>query len=172
MLKSHKDPTKSGFNSLNDTKASYWSSHWDHIHRPVVLCSLLSDHSSKLLPPQTEQMKSQMRNEGLYLILASCVRILSKKPGETANPANLSFVLVWSPPCKWSAPIKKIWFPVPVSVFISVRCFQGKKKHSLTHIFLNKQFVLGYVWCKAFLLRDIHFYTPEGKQQTRKKQTR
>lgn len=95
-----------------------------------------------------------------------------KKPEETANPANLSFVLVWSPPCKWSAPIKKIWFPVPVSVFISVWCFQGKKKHSLTHIFLNKQFVLGYVWCKAFLLWDIHFYTPEGKQQTRKKQTR
>lgn len=80
-------------------------------------CSLLSDHSSEPLPPQTEQMKSQMRNEGLYLILASCVSILSKRPGETANPANLSFVLVWSSPCKWSAPIKKIWFPVPVSVW-------------------------------------------------------
>lgn len=46
------------------------------------------------LPPQTEQMKSQMRNEGLYLILTACVRILSKTPGETANPANLSSALV------------------------------------------------------------------------------
>ena len=100
-----------------------------------------------LLPAQTEQMKSPMRNEGPYQILASWVRILSKTPAETAAAANLCRASVWSSPCKWSAPIKKIRFPVS-SVFISVKCLEGtqeeeKKRHSplpLPRIFQNKQF--------------------------------
>lgn len=82
-------------------------------------------------------------NEGVYLIVASCVSILSKNArGEAANPANLSLVLVWSSPRKWSASIKKIRVPSRVvQVFISAWCSQGMETHSL-----NKQLTQCATW--------------------------
>lgn len=94
-------------------------------------------------PPQTEQMKSQMRKwRGVSNRRLLCEHLIWNARGEAANPANLSLVLVWSSPRKWSASIKKIRVPSRVvQVFISAWCSQGMETHSL-----NKQLTQCATW--------------------------
>lgn len=141
------------------------------MHRHVALRTLLSDHSSMHLLLPTEKMKLQRKNESTYLILASCVKILSKMPRETDNPANLSFVLVWYSLCGLIRTDQEDIIPLfqssqPLSQTDVLRA--RRSTFRLTS-FLNKQFTVYCTQCLAIFLWDIHFYMPEGKQQTMKK---